>query len=132
MKKSASALAAAPHDDERLFLVAAAQQPARAERHPGIDDVVNPGACDTRPHVCGIALEDRVERPPRLPILVPAGLAAKQPQLQPDGMRIELAQEEQHGFIGLVYLKSCAREGLAARGIVEEGRQQVRRTGRTP
>ena len=37
--------------DDRALLVAAAQHPPRPSRHPGIDDVVDPGACHFGAHV---------------------------------------------------------------------------------
>ena len=61
--------------EQAPLFVAAAEEPAGAPGHPGVDDVVNPAARHLGPHVTGILLQHLVERAARFPVLVPARLA---------------------------------------------------------
>src|SRR5580765_2452490 len=60
----------------RALPAAPAEDPTGAPRHPGVDDVVDPGTRDDRADVLRVRLEDRVERVTGLPVLVPSRLPA--------------------------------------------------------
>jgi hypothetical protein len=112
------------HRSQATFLVSATEQPPRAARHLRVHDVVDPGARHHGPHVLGILRQHLVERPAGLPVLVPSRLAAERPELEPDVVQIELAQEEQRLFVSGFDLEASARDRLRPPRLGHEGGQQ--------
>ena len=88
-----------PHVGQCLLPVTAAQQPTGAPGHFGVDDVVDPRACDARSDVLSIVCEHSVEGPSRFPVLVPTGLPPQGSELEPDVVQVQLTEEEQRRFV---------------------------------